>query len=193
MLPTPSLGNPLQKMEIRFDGLQNAGGLRTVNGARFGMTRNGGSRPHQGVDLYAAPGTPVFAVADGVVELVRHADPNYGRDILIRFRLGIGWQRVLRAAGSGDADRVLFAEYAHLSSLLVKTGDNVRRGQMIGATGTSGNADQRYPHLHFELRKVASPGVGHAGMLNRINPELVFQSIDFSKPVEAMDRWSRTA
>ena len=157
------------------------------------MTRNGGSRPHQGVDLYALPATPVFAVADGVVERVRHSDPNYGRDILIRFRLGMSWLRVLRASGSGDADGVIFAEYAHLNSLLVKTGDNVRRGEMIGATGTSGNADQRYPHLHFELRKLASPGVGHAGLLNRINPELIFQGIDFSKPVDAMDRRVRTA
>jgi murein DD-endopeptidase MepM/ murein hydrolase activator NlpD len=193
MLNASAITSPLRTMEIRFDGLQNVGGLRTVNGARFGMTRNGGSRPHQGADLYAVPGTPIFSIADGIVERVRHADPNYGRDVLIKFRPDAAWLRLLSRAGSGDTDGVLFAEYAHLSGILVRPGMQVRRGQMIGATGTSGNADQRYPHLHFELRKVASPGVGHQGMLNRINPELLFHSIDFSKPVDALDRWKRTA
>ena len=71
MLNESSISNPLQRMEIRFDGIQKVGGLRTVNGARFGMTRDGGTRPHPGVDLYAPPGTPVFAIADGVIDRVR--------------------------------------------------------------------------------------------------------------------------
>lgn len=193
MLKASAITSPLRTMEIRFDGLQNAGGLRTVNGARFGMTRNGGSRPHQGVDLYAQPGTPVYAVASGIVERVRNADPNYGKDVLIKFRPDAAWLQWLSRAGSGDEDGVLFAEYAHLSSILVQPGMAVLRGQMIGATGTSGNADQRYPHLHFELRKIASPGVGQQGMLNRIDPELVFRQIDFSRPVDMLDRLRHTA
>ena len=184
---------PLQRMEIRFDGVQAAGGLRTVNGARFGMTRDGGTRPHQGVDLYAAPGTSVHAVADGTVVQVRHAHPAYGRDVLLRFTLTPAWRARLAGYGAHDADGVLFAEYAHLGSLVVVKGQQVKRGQLLGSTGTSGNADQRYPHLHFELRKVQSPGTGLAGLANRVNPELIFSNIDYSRPVEVLSRLSRTA
>jgi murein DD-endopeptidase MepM/ murein hydrolase activator NlpD len=180
-------------MEIRFDGVQAVAGLRTVNGARFGMTRNGGTRPHQGVDLFARPGTPVHAVADGTIVQVRQAHPSYGRDILLRFVLPAAWRHYLKRAGSADADGIVFAQYAHLGSIHVKLGQAVKAGQAIGSTGTSGNADQRYPHLHFELRKIASPGIGSQGLANRINPELVFANIDYSRPVEAIDQLRRTA
>lgn len=180
-------------MAIRFDGAQNAAGLQTVNGARFGMTRNGGTRPHQGVDLEAAPGTQVYAIAAGVIERVRHHDLNYGMDVLLRFKPLASWLTHLSRSGATCADGTLFAEYAHLSCILVSKGQAVSRGQAIGTTGATGNADQRYPHLHFEIRKIADPGVGVIGLANRIDPELFFQSIDFIKPVEALDRFSRTA
>lgn len=193
LLKPSAIAPPLHRMEIRFDGLQNVGGLRTVNGARFGMTRNGGARAHNGVDLYAPLGTPVLAIADGQVERVRLTDPSYGKDILLKFRPRDDWLRYLRAASVSDDDGLLFAEYAHLSNILVSQGTLVRRGQIIGFTGTSGNADQRYPHLHFEVRKVSNPGTGAQGLLNRINPEILFPNIDFSKPVETLARAARTA
>jgi murein DD-endopeptidase MepM/ murein hydrolase activator NlpD len=180
-------------MEIRFDGIQNAGGLRTVEGARFGMTRDGGRRPHSGIDLYARPGTPVLAITDGLIDRVRLGDPQYGQDILLKFRLGPAWLAHLARFGITDRDGVLYAQYAHLGSVAVATGASVRRGQVLGTTGTTGNADQRYPQLHFELRKIRSPGAGLAGLRNRINPELVFPRIDYSKPVEALDRLRRIA
>jgi murein DD-endopeptidase MepM/ murein hydrolase activator NlpD len=156
------ISNPLHRMEIRFDGVQNTGGLRSLNGARFGMTRDGGRRPHPGVDLYAPLGTPVFAVADGDIVQVRMNDPHYGLDILLRFRPAAAWLRHLLRQGAGDRDGVLYAQYAHLGSIdgKVRAMAKVQRGQCLGTTGTTGNADQRYPHLHFELRKIRSPGIG---------------------------------
>ena len=193
MLNQSLISNPLHQMEIRFDGVQNAGGLRTVNGARFGMTRNGGTRPHQGIDLYARPGTPVFAIADGVIDRVRLSDPDYGQDILLKFRPSAAWLEHLARAGAADRDGILYAQYAHLGSIKVGSGASVKRGQILGTTGVTGNADQRYPHLHFELRKIRNPGAGQLGLQNRINPEVVFAHIDYSKPVEALDRLRRTA
>jgi murein DD-endopeptidase MepM/ murein hydrolase activator NlpD len=61
---------------------------------------------------------------------------------------------------------------------------------MIGRTGTSGNADQKYPHLHFEVRRIRWPGAGAAGLRQRIDPELLFK-VDFSSPVEAVTRGPR--
>ena len=74
LFPT-TLWDPLGRMDIRLDALPGADGLRTVNGARFGMVRNGGTRPHQGVDLYAAPGTPVYAISAGEVIRIRRHHP----------------------------------------------------------------------------------------------------------------------
>jgi murein DD-endopeptidase MepM/ murein hydrolase activator NlpD len=187
------LCSPLHRMEIRFDGVRSPGGLLTVNSARFGLTRDGGKRPHQGVDLYAVPGTPIHAVADGTIVQVRRLYPSYGNDILLRFAMPAAWLAVLARHGVVVADGVLFAHYAHLSAIGVAAGQQVRRGQRIGATGISGNADQRYPHLHFELRKVAAPGSGPMGQKNRVNPELVFTQIDYSRPVDVAQRMGRTA
>lgn len=120
----------------------------------FGMVRNGGSRPHQGWDLYATPGTPVYAVAEGTI---RWADPRGQLGNLI----------VLEFDHNGNK---LYAAYAHLQSIQVSMGDSVSRGQQIGLTGNTGNAvsmtgeDQ---HLHFEIRTTAMPGLG---LTQRVDP-----------------------
>jgi len=186
------LFNPLRAMEIRFDGLQSVGGLRTINGARFGMVRNGGTKPHQGIDLYARSGTPIFAIADGYIEQVRYRHPAYGIDLLLRLQMSEQWIQHLARSGCKLKEGRLYAHYAHLSKIHIAKG-KVKAGALLGATGTTGNADQRYPHLHFELRKAKAPGVGVAGLKNRIDPELILWHIDFSKPVEALERFSRTA
>ena len=183
-----ALTPPLAEMKVRWDGTQSTGsGLKTFDSPRFGMTRDGGARAHAGTDLDAPVGTPVFAVADGVVDLARFNDPLYGADILLAFRPTAAILTYLARTGHADDDGVLFAHYAHLSAVFVETGQTVLRGTMIGRTGTSGNADQKYPHLHFEVRKIRFPGVGAAGLANRIDPESLFQ-VDFSTPVEAVTR-----
>jgi murein DD-endopeptidase MepM/ murein hydrolase activator NlpD len=186
-LAASSICRPLQRMEIRFDGLHNVGGLRTVNGARFGWVRNGGTRAHQGVDLYAVTGTPVFAIATGEVVRIRHHDPFCGQEVMIQFRPE--GRFITQIANDIPKSGTLFALYAHLSSVSVSIGA-VRMGQLVGYTGTTGNADQLYPHLHFEIRTRKDPG---HGIQNRINPERIFFGIDFSKPVDALDRQARTA
>lgn len=86
---------------------------------------------HEGLDFSAETGTPVVVAADGVVLSANyHAD--YGNVIDV---------------DHGDG---LTSRYAHLSSVDVKPGMLVKRGEKIGAVGTSGRSTG--PHLHFEVR-----------------------------------------
>lgn len=143
----PGIDWPLDSNVIRRGVLNNT----------FGMVRaraDGSAKPHQGWDLYAPPGTPCFAVADGTVAGVVSGG-DYGLVVVIGF-IHTGGQRY-------------FAAYCHLSKALVAKGDKVRLGQMIGLTGRSGNAGTMRgedDHLHFELRTVAFPGRGLEGRLS---------------------------
>jgi murein DD-endopeptidase MepM/ murein hydrolase activator NlpD len=102
---------------------------RIVVGSPFG-TREG--RPHEGIDLPAPVGTPVFAAADGRVAYAGNGIRGYGNMIVVRH--------------AGD----LLTVYAHNSVLLVSQGQPVRAGDRIALVGQSGRATG--PHLHFEVR-----------------------------------------
>jgi murein DD-endopeptidase MepM/ murein hydrolase activator NlpD len=103
-------------------------------GGRFGSRRviNGQPRsPHGGTDYSAAAGTEVHAAADGTVALV--GDHFFGgRSVFL---------------DHGDG---LVTMYMHLSRVDVRAGAEVRRGETIGAVGSTGRATG--PHLHFGLR-----------------------------------------
>jgi len=108
----------------------------------FGWVRtndDGSPRRHQGLDITAAPGTPVLAAHGGRTSRADSTDPNYGKRIRIEGPAGLATQ------------------YAHLSEFGVKPGDPVVAGQLIGWTGTTGNAAKSAtkpggdPHLHFEV------------------------------------------
>jgi lipoprotein NlpD len=102
---------------------------RIVVGSPFG-TREG--RPHEGIDLPAPVGTPVFAAGDGRVVYAGRGIRGYGNLIVVRH--------------AGD----LLTVYAHNSVLLVTQGQPVRAGDRIALVGQSGRATG--PHLHFEVR-----------------------------------------
>jgi murein DD-endopeptidase MepM/ murein hydrolase activator NlpD len=93
-------------------------------------------RLHAGVDFGAPTGTPVYAAADGEVFFASWRG-GYGRCII-----------VLHAEGMSTL-------YGHLSQISVKPGQTVRRGQRIGAVGSTGLSTG--PHLHFELRRNGVP------------------------------------
>lgn len=88
---------------------------------------------HSGVDFGAEIGTPIYATADGVVEFARkHYNGGYGN--LIKIDHSFGFKTY----------------YAHLSDLLVKRGDFVKKGQIIAYSGDTGMSTG--PHLHYEVR-----------------------------------------
>ncbi|HWC99707.1 MAG TPA: M23 family metallopeptidase [Candidatus Sulfopaludibacter sp.] len=91
---------------------------------------------HMGVDIGAPTGTPVRATADGVV-VYAQVESGYGK--LIRVDHGGGIQTY----------------YAHLSAFYVNVGQDVHRGELIGAVGTTGRVTA--PHLHYEVRMGGAP------------------------------------
>jgi len=105
---------------------------------------------------YYAYGNDALAVADGVVTEVKDGIPENipGRDsraVPITLET-VGGNHVILDIGGGH-----FAFYAHLQpgSLRVKLGDKVRRGQVVGLVGNSGNSTE--PHLHFHIENGSSP------------------------------------
>ena len=90
-------------------------------------------RPHAGVDLAAAVGTPVLASADGTVSQ------------LVDYELGCGNGVVLAHLAFKR-----WTVYCHLTRALVASGQLVSRGQPIGLSGTSGNS-ANVPHVHLEV------------------------------------------
>jgi murein DD-endopeptidase MepM/ murein hydrolase activator NlpD len=91
---------------------------------------------HNGLDLRAAPGTPVLAPAEGRVSFVGY-NGDFGLTIHIDH-------------GSG-----LETAYCHLSSASVRVGTKIRRGDRIGAVGTSGRSTGS--HLHYEVWREGRP------------------------------------
>jgi murein DD-endopeptidase MepM/ murein hydrolase activator NlpD len=91
---------------------------------------------HKGVDISAPTGTPVHVTADGIVV---HADVESGYGKLVIVDHGSGIQTY----------------YAHLSKFFVHTGQTVRRGEPVGAVGSTGWVTG--PHLHYEVRVGGAP------------------------------------
>ena len=87
---------------------------------------------HTGLDLVAPFGSPVHAADDGMVALVGSSSSGYGNYVVI--------------AHAGGFDTL----YGHLSTALVKVGQTVTQGTVVGLEGSTGNSTG--PHLHFELR-----------------------------------------
>jgi murein DD-endopeptidase MepM/ murein hydrolase activator NlpD len=157
-------------------------GLASVKSATFGMVRNHGTRAHQGIDLKADPGTPIYAVANGkVVGMSNNPTLGHGYGKTLTLAVDIKdlpqHQRNLVLAKKSDA-KVAYFFYAHLASMNATKSDmEVGRlfalGEVLGSTGDTGNANgmssiSKGAHLHFEVRLKASPG---SGLSNRIDPK----------------------
>jgi len=104
-------------------------GVGVVVSSPFGVR---GGRPHEGIDLAAPTGTPVFAAADGSVAYAGNGIRGYGNIVVIRHAAAV------------------LTVYAHNSVVLVSRGQPVRAGDRIALVGQSGRATG--PHLHFEVR-----------------------------------------
>jgi murein DD-endopeptidase MepM/ murein hydrolase activator NlpD len=114
----------------------------------FGAARDGVSW-HHGEDLFAPRGTPVLAVARGVL-------------------FSVGWQRLggrrlwLRDRAGNEF------YYAHLDRYArpARDGARVRAGQVIAFVGNSGDAETTPPHLHFEIHPASLLGLGYDGAVD---------------------------
>lgn len=91
---------------------------------------------HSGVDLEAHSGTPVRATADGIVSFAEWSG-QYGKLVIV------------------DHGNGMQTYYAHLSQFEVITGQEIRRGDVVGKSGGTGRATG--PHLHYEVRMRGTP------------------------------------
>lgn len=96
----------------------------------------GNLRLHAGLDLSAATGTPILAAADGFV-VAAGVRGGYGNAVVL------------------DHGNSLATLYGHQSQILVAEGQLVRRGDVVGLVGSTGNSTG--PHLHFEVRVRGTP------------------------------------
>ncbi len=112
-----------------------------------------GYRRHEGVDIFAISGTPVYAVVNGVIE-DKGVNPLGGNKLWVR--------------SPGDNWRYY---YAHLSGYGpgIGNGTRVRKGQVIGYVGNSGNAKTTPPHLHFESHVPSGAASNPYPILRRVN------------------------
>ena len=92
----------------------------------------GGAARHQGIDLAAPIGTPIYATADGTVSEAGWNAGGYGNLIKV------------------DHGRGIETRYGHLSRILVHAGDHITRGQLIANMGSTGRSTGS--HLHYEVR-----------------------------------------
>jgi murein DD-endopeptidase MepM/ murein hydrolase activator NlpD len=88
-------------------------------------------KTHEGLDIVADVGTPVYAAGNGTVEFAGHSGGGYGNLIVLNH--GFGYQSL----------------YAHLSEIKVSNGQYVKRGTLIGKSGRTGLVSG--PHLHYEV------------------------------------------
>jgi murein DD-endopeptidase MepM/ murein hydrolase activator NlpD len=121
----------------------------------FGMTsfaKSGayGGAGHNGIDIGAPNGTPVYATAAGTVVSVGFNDNSYGKWVVIKHTDGY------------------FSLYGHLSAQGVSNGQSVSRGQNIGRVGSTGFATG--PHLHFTIYLPNSLRIGSSPQGAPVNP-----------------------
>lgn len=105
--------------------------------SEFGKRKNpfsGVTKNHNGIDLAASEGTPVYAIKDGAVAYTIENDPEFGNYIILTH-------------DTGKTTSV----YAHLKSICVDQYKSVRKGDVIGFVGKTGKTTG--PHLHFEIRQ----------------------------------------
>jgi murein DD-endopeptidase MepM/ murein hydrolase activator NlpD len=112
------------------------GPLTSPFGERDHVMGGGGTQFHAGIDLSAPSGTPVQAAAEGTVVFAGY-NGAYGKAVKLEHPNGLS------------------TLYAHNSRILVHVGENVKAGQVICLSGSTGRSTG--PHLHFEVHKDAWP------------------------------------
>ena len=132
-----------------------ANGTNADIGSYWGDIRDGGSRNHEGIDIFADRGTPVIAPADGNI--------GYSGE------KGLGGKQVwLR-----DPKRKQSLYYAHLDSIIPGL-NRVKTGDTVGFVGNTGNARTTPPHLHFGIYKRNTGAIDPIGF--------VYQTESLEKP-----------
>jgi murein DD-endopeptidase MepM/ murein hydrolase activator NlpD len=130
----------------------------------FGFPRGGGTRQHQGNDIFAPRGTELYATERGVID-------NVGTGSLGGIKLWL----------VGESGTSYY--YAHLSAYApgIRDGVVVEPGDLVGFVGDTGNAVGTPPHLHFEIHPNDGPAVDPYPLLSTVD------AVDGGLPPGAVD------
>jgi len=115
-------------------------------------------RPHEGIDLTAPLGTSIYATADGKILQAGYRAGGFGKKILV---------------DHGHGYRTL---YGHCDKILVKPGQKVKRGEVIGKVGSTGLS--KSPHLHYEVHVNGRPVDPMNYYANDLSPQEYDRMID---------------
>ena len=115
---------------------------------------------HAGMDFSAKTGTEIYATGDGVISKVRRSKRGYGNHVKINH--GFGYETL----------------YAHMSKYIVRKGQKVKRGEIIGYVGNTGTSVA--PHLHYEVHKNKRKINPVNFYYNDLNPEEYEKMIEIS-------------
>jgi|GEM_PF-1125081 len=142
----PRPGRPGQKMYCPVDG--------KVSFVDSWHAPRSGGRKHKGVDMFAAMGTPLLAVTDGVIFKHSPTDRGLGGITLwLRDKKGNTYY------------------YAHNSRNVKKKGDRVKAGQVIAYVGHTGNAATTPPHVHWENHPKGGAAVNPYPLVHKLCPK----------------------
>jgi murein DD-endopeptidase MepM/ murein hydrolase activator NlpD len=137
----------------------------------FGAARQSGDREHQGIDIFAARGTPAVAAADALVTSI---SPNtLGGNVVWLW----------------DPHRRQSLYYAHLDRQAVRPGTWVKAGDVVGFVGNTGNARTTTPHLHFGIYR--RPGGPVDPIRYVLDPPAAIPKIMVAE--ERLGGWSRVS
>lgn len=107
-----------------------------------------GKGSHPAVDIKALAGTPIHAVANGVVYKVGNQTTGFGNYVVIE-------HRNVPHPNNSNLTTTLYSGYAHLSKIFVSEGEVMEKNQIIGEVGTTGASTTN--HLHFQLDSNLAP------------------------------------
>ena len=118
---------------------------------------------HAGMDFTAPTGTEIFSTGNGEVVYVETSNRGYGNNVIVKH--GFGYETL----------------YAHMSKILVREGQKVKRGEVIGLVGNTGTSTA--PHLHYEVRKNGQAVNPINFYFNDLSPEEFEEMIKISSQV----------
>ena len=142
-------------------------GTMTQGYGNTGFTKLGYSF-HNGIDLAGPPGTPIYAAADGVVLDTGTGNGAYGN-----------WVTIKHPMSSNYGNKSLVTLYGHMSSFVLKRGQSVKQGDLVGFEGNTGNTTRllygphRGYHLHFTVFDYDGYGVSPGKLTNTFGPYMV--------------------
>ena len=134
-MPAPDASAPIGSLKAAEAGSNFYWPVHGQLIAGYGAKING--LQNNGINVAVPEDTPVKAADDGVVIYSGNGLKTYGNLLLVRHANGY------------------VTVYAHAKELLVKVGDEIKRGQVIAKSGRTGDVDR--PQIHFEIRKASAP------------------------------------